>query len=343
MRREEILQRMGFEVPSKRKKRVMIHSDVANEADDPYAIMHHLLTPGEDVCGIIAGHNEYASTFIPEVAKQYGMTEEAFNAYMDSLGEDAIMIPKGRTMERSYRAAERLLELAEITDIPIFHGSVYALEDAEQLPESEGADAIIAEAMKEDERPLYIALQGCLTDLAIAYKKEPQIAGHLTAIWIGGGAYPHGKGGDFNLRQDIVAARIVMESNIPLWQIPCNVYASIEVSIPELIQNVKPCGKLGEYLVQQLLALNTVRGSTYPGDWPHGEVWCLGDNPTVTALLEGPVRMDFHEQNAPVIAEDLSYKGELPNRRIRVYDRIDARLTIQDLFSKLQLCYGGVN
>lgn len=343
MRREEILSRLGFEVPEKRKKRVIIHSDVANEADDPYAIMHHLLTPSEDICSIVVGHNEYASTFIPQVAKQYRMTEEEFNAYMDSMGEDAIMIPRGRTMERSYKAAKQLMELAGITDVPILRGSTYAIEDPELLPESEGADTIIAEAMKDDERPLYIALQGCLTDLAIAYKKEPRIAEHLTAVWIGGGTYPDGQGGDFNLRQDLAAARIVMESNIPLWQIPCNVYASVEVSIPELIKNVKPCGKLGDYLVQQLIDLNTRRGSTYPGDWPHGEVWCLGDNPTVTALLEGPARTDFHEQNAPRIADDLSYEGKIPDRKIRVYDSIDARLTIQDLFAKLQLCYGGTD
>ncbi|MDO4448490.1 MAG: nucleoside hydrolase [Lachnospiraceae bacterium] len=341
MKRSEVLRKLGFEVPEKRKKRVIIHSDVANEADDPYAIIHHLLTPSEEICGIIAGHNEYASHFIPEIAKQYQMTEEAFQAYLESMGEEAIITPRGKSMEYNYKAAERLLKVADISDIPLYRGSRYELEETNHIPESEGADFIIEEAMKEDERPLYIALQGCLTDLAIAYKKEPRIAEHLTAIWIGGGPYPKGQGGDFNLRQDLPAARIVMESDIPLWQIPCNVYASVEVTIPELISKVRPCGELGNYLVQQLIELNTKRGNTYPGDWPHGEVWCLGDNPTVTALLEGAARTDYHEQNAPVIADDLSYAGEITNRKIRVYDSIDARMTIQDLFVKLQLCYGG--
>ena len=44
----------------------------------------------------------------------------------------------------------------------------------------------------EDDRPLYVALQAGLTDLAVAYLKEPRIAERLTAIWIGGGAYPNG-------------------------------------------------------------------------------------------------------------------------------------------------------
>lgn len=33
---------------------MIIHSDVATEADDPFAIVHHLLTPSEKVTGIIA-------------------------------------------------------------------------------------------------------------------------------------------------------------------------------------------------------------------------------------------------------------------------------------------------
>ena len=30
-----------FRVPDKKKKRVIISTDIANEADDPFAIMHH--------------------------------------------------------------------------------------------------------------------------------------------------------------------------------------------------------------------------------------------------------------------------------------------------------------
>ncbi|MBP1586539.1 MAG: hypothetical protein ILP17_12690, partial [Lachnospiraceae bacterium] len=56
MKREEILKRLMFQVPEKKKKRVIISTDIANEADDPFAIMHHLLTPSEDVRAIISAH-----------------------------------------------------------------------------------------------------------------------------------------------------------------------------------------------------------------------------------------------------------------------------------------------
>ncbi len=74
--------------------------------------------------------------------------------------------------------------------------------------ESEGARLIVREAMKDDPRPLYVTFFGPLTDLASAYLMEPRIAGRLTAIWIGGGAYPAGSP-EFNLGNDVNAANEV--------------------------------------------------------------------------------------------------------------------------------------
>ena len=59
MKRVEILQRLGFSVPDNRRKRVIVHSDIAAEADDYFAVAHHLLTPSEDVVGIIAANFEW--------------------------------------------------------------------------------------------------------------------------------------------------------------------------------------------------------------------------------------------------------------------------------------------
>lgn len=340
MSREKVLKRLGYAVPEARKKRVIIHSDVANEADDPFAIMHHLLTPSEEICGIIAGHHEYTASVLPEVARQQGLSLEEFLALMERQGSVNTITRRGESMERNYQAGKKLLAMAGMEEIPLLRGSVYELQSEDDCPESPGADFMIKEALKEDERPLYVALQGSITDLAIAYKKEPEIAKHLTAVWIGGGAYPDGAGGDFNMRQDVIAARIVMAGDIPLWQIPCNVYASVETSLAELNLRVRPCGKLGEYLVEQLQEINLQRGNAFPGDWPHGESWCLGDNPCVSVLLEGAARKDYHMEAAPVIGDGLSYTGRLTGREIRVYDAVDTRLTLEDFFAKMKICYG---
>ncbi len=316
MKREEILSRLGFVVPEAKKKRVIVHSDVACEADDHYAIVHHLLTPSENVVGIIAAHFEYYNRIVPQLAEQ-----------------------RYKSMGKSYAEGQKILDLMGIDDVPLMKGSDRELTDREHLPDSPGADFIIAEAMKEDNSKLFIALQGSLTDLAIAWLKEPKIAERLTAVWIGGGRYPDGKG-EFNMQQDVLAAQIVFESDIPLWQIPSNVYGSIHLTFSELISKVKPCGEIGRYLTEEMFALNDFYGKVSPGqDFPHGETWCLGDQPTVGVLLQNPVLDCWHLENR-TINDDMTYGEPTLKRSVKVYDNLDCRMTMDDFYTKLKLCYG---
>lgn len=331
MKRNEILERLGYEIPFDKRKRVIVCSDLKNEADDQFAVMHHLLSPTEDVCGIVASHFEW----FPRLAHAYVNGEEAENRFGDNL--PVMLARRGKTMEMSFEEGKKLLSLAQIDDIPLLRGSVPELQDTAHLPESEGADFIIREAMKEDARPLYVFCLGGLTDLAIAYLKEPKIAEQLTAIWIGGAAYPKG-GQEFNLCQDILAVNLIFESDIPLLQVPSDVYSTMEVSFAELAERVAPCGPLGKYLFEQLIDTSkTILGidkTFFP------ETWILGDNPTVSLLLcRGTSR--YEEREAPqVLADGIYSVGKSKNRMIRVYRSVDVRLTLADLFAKLRLCYG---
>lgn len=243
-------------------------------------------------------------------------------------------------MEKSYNEGQKILDLMEIEDIPLFKGSRYELKNEKDLPESPGADFIIEEAMREDSKPLYIAVQGALTDVAIAYLKEPKIADKLTVLFVGGGKYPKG-GDETNVKNDLIAARIIFDSPIKLWQIPINVYGTLEVSITELIHNVKPCGKIGEYLYNQLIEVNNFYGNIpIRLPFPHGESWVLGDNSIVSVLLQNESRMCWHIEKSPKINNDLTYSPNPDGKDIKVFDEIDSRMTINDLFLKLRICYG---
>ena len=330
MKRNEILKRLGFEIPFEKRKRVIVCSDLKNEADDQFAVMHHLLSPTEEVCGIVASHFEW----FPRLAHAY-----ADGAAENRFGDDppVMLARRGRTMEMSFEEGKRLLSLAQIDDVLLLRGSVFELQDMAHLPESEGADFIIREAMKEDTRPLYVCILGGITDLAIAYLKEPKIAGRLTAIWIGGAAYPEG-GQEFNLCQDILAANAIFESDMPLWQVPSDVYSTMEVSFAELADKVAPCGQLGKYLFGQLVETSRTILGVDKTFLP--ETWILGDNPTVSLLLcRG--RTCYEEVTAPHVRLDGTYiAGKRDDRIIRVYRAVDVRMTLADMFSKLKLCYG---
>lgn len=316
MKREEVLKRLGFDVPANRIKRVIVHSDIAAEADDYFAVAHHLLSPTENVVGIIAANFEWRFREDPAL-KDRRLT----------------------SMEESYEEGKKLLSLMGIDDVPIFRGAPDRITDPADLPDSEGSRFIIEEALRESEEPLYIALQGGLTDLAVAYLREPRIAECIAAaIWIGGAPYPDG-GAEYNLRQDVYAAQVLFRSPMPIWQIPANAYAGTYLSLAEIVARVKPCGGVGQYLTQKVLQVNH-RFDDDPRrlPFPHGEVWSIGDQPTVTVLLESDWGARYHQMPAPEIREDMSYAPDPEGKYIRVYDEVDKRLTMGDLLAKLELC-----
>lgn len=304
MKREEVLARMGMSLPLRKRIRVIISSDVKNEADDQYAIVHQLLTPIFDVRAVIAAHFE---------SKAPG-TET--------------------TMEQSYRELLKLMEAIGMDDVPALRGCTAPLKNESDAPESEGVDFLIREAMRDDPRPLYVTAQGALTDIAAALNRCPAIAEKMTVVWIGGFPYPEG-GREFNLMQDVSAARVLMASKAAVWQLPVNVYSTMEVSLAELAARVRPCGRVGEYLYDEMEEYNLL-SDELPG-LRNGENWCLGDSPVVGALLGCGWRGNFHAETAPLIADDMRYLPNPGGKQIRVYDYVDVRFILEDMYAKLKL------
>jgi inosine-uridine nucleoside N-ribohydrolase len=180
-------------------------------------------------------------------------------------------------------------------------------------------------------------VQSGLTDVAAALNLCPEIAEKLTVVWIGGGSYPKGRR-EFNLKQDIFAARTVFASKTVLWQVPVNAYAQMEVTLAELAYRVRPCGVAGKYLFDEI---ETYNADTYRAGnlLRSGENWCLGDQPTVSVLLQSSLRGNFHMETAPYIQDDMTYRKNPNGKQIRVYDQIDVRMTMEDFYAKLALCY----
>lgn len=102
-------------------------------------------------------------------------------------------------MQESYDEFLKLLGLMNLKDeVPVYKGAKRAMPDEQTPVMSEGAELIIREALSDDPKSLYVIFLGPVTDLAAAYLKEPSIAGKLTAVWVGGGAWPNGEE-EFNL------------------------------------------------------------------------------------------------------------------------------------------------
>ena len=283
-----------FEVPEKKKCRVIIDSDTACEADDPFAIAYALLSPKLIVRGIVAEH-----------------------------------FAQPGSMRKSLAAAGKLVSAMGL-EPPLFAG-----QDGPDDPLlSEGVSFIIGEALREDPHPLYVLCMGALTNLARAIRELPEIAGRLTAVTIGGHPYDGEiPWKEFNFGNDPAAANRVLQSGVPLWQIPSDVYGSIRVGIAELQDQVYPCGPAGRYLFEQLAAYN----ASPAADWNMGESWSLGDSPSVAAVLN-PRCGRTSLQKVREVREDTSYGDEIPGvREILVYRDMDSRYLLGDFYAKLRL------
>lgn len=299
-----------FDVPDEKKVRMLVYTDAKNEADDQFTIAHHLMTPRFIVKGIIAAHFD--------------------NKPREDMTSD--------TAQESLDEVYKIMDLMDVTGmVPVAKGAVHPMQDEFTPVDSEGTRMIIEEAMKDDPRPLYIGCQGTVTDLASAILMEPAIQHRMTAIWIGGGDYPAG-GQEFNLSMDIAAANVLMKSEMPLWQVTKCGYKQMSVTLAMLQKEVRPYGRIGKYLFEQMVELNN---KCAKNPWPHGESWGLGDSPTVGLLLIEEEKNDIYEMRpAPEIRyEDMTYDYSTPHREIRVYKDVNPRLTLEDFYAKLQINY----
>lgn len=299
--------------------RVIDDTDFACEGDDPFATAQLLLVNKFDVRAITATN------------------------YLHQEG----------SVERSYDKILEMLDVMELREeVPVLRGSM-PMRSETDYDISEASAFIVEEAMRDDPRPLFVVCQAAITNIAVALQTRPEIASRMHVVWIGGESYPEG-GWEFNLNGDVIAARVVMNSDVSLWQVTAKAYSMMRVSFAELYEKVYPCGKLGRWLCKQLWEVcedyQKQRAGTpfdldpkHPEGYAHfanGEMWSLGDNPVAGLLLNS----QMHEQivmGAPYINDDGSYtlRPENPHK-IAVYETVDSQFILNDLFARLRFQYG---
>ena len=287
-----------YRVPEEKKVRVIIDSDTACEADDPFAIAHALMSPKLIVRAIVAEH-----------------------------------FAEPGSMRRSHEAIRRLLS-AMRREENLLEGEEWPLDP--DAPMSEGVQFIIDEALREDDRPLFVLCLGALSNLARAMREAPEIVGRMTVVTIGGHGYDLSPipFREFNFGNDVDAANALLCSGAEIWQIPVPAYGSIRTGLAELQCRVYPHDDAGRYLFEQMVRYN----ESPAAGWTPGESWSLGDSPEVAVTLD-PSCGRFHTQAARFVNPDTTYSDRETGRFVRLYDTVDSRYVLEDFFSKLALNY----
>lgn len=291
-----------YDVPDYKKLRVIIDTDAACEADDPFAIAHALMSKKLIVKAIFA--------------EQFGTPD---------------------TTRLSYNEIMTVLDAMDM-EVPVFMGEEGKLSDVEGKDISPAARYLIDEAMREDPLPLFVLCQGAITNIASAIMACPQIIKRMTVVWIGGQGHDNftKEFREFNAGNDIEAANLVISSGVEFWQIPSNVYSTMQIGLAELQKKVYPCGKIGKHLFENMINYNM---SEHAG-WTAGESWSLGDSPAVGVALD-PNCGQYVYREAPIFEEDTTYRFEAGRPMIRVYTSINSRFILEDFICKLELIYGG--
>jgi len=313
-----VLDKISFDKVIEPRIRVIVDNDFGGDPDGLFALAHHLMSPSVDIRAII-GSIQYDGGF-------YGFP--------------------GNAAHSAKMARELVSQMGLDKEYLVLQGSNTRLPDTSTAAVSEGAKAIVKEAMMDDKRPLFIVCGAGLTNIASAWLLEPKIAERIILVWIGGTEYdglatpPPGSGmhWEYNTGIDTKAAQVIFnQSGIPMWQVPRNAYRQALVSYAELLHKVKPCGKVGSYLVGRLDDLFTRANRGL------GEAYALGDSPLVllTALQSSwevdPSSSKYVLRHAPRVNDKGIFESNSGGRQIRVYDWLDTRLMFEDFYAKLAL------
>lgn len=287
--------------PPTGKVRMVLDTDTYNEVDDQFALVYALLSPDKIQLDAV-----YAAPY--------------FNDRSSGPADG---------MEKSYEEILRLLKLMKMSsDGWVYRGSTAYLDGSLQPQESAAARNLVERALASSvDDPLYVVAIGAITNVASAILMEPKIIERIVVVWLGGHAlyWPHTR--EFNLAQDVPAARVVFDCGVPLVQIPCmGVTTHLHTTIPELEAHVSGYSALGDYLVDIVKGYHKDHFGWSKVIWDVATIAYLIDSTwTPTDLV-----------HSPVLTDQVTWSVDHSRHFIRSANYIHRDPIFRDLFTKLK-------
>lgn len=285
------------------KVRMVLDTDTYNEIDDQYALAYALLSGDRLQLEAI-----YAAPFSNSKAKT-----------------------PGEGMEKSYDEIHRVLKLMKREELAsvVYRGSESYLPDENTPVDSPAARDLISRAMAQpSDEPLYVVAIGAITNVASALLLEPKIAEKIVLVWLGGHELEWPDTREFNMVQDIPAARVAFGCGVPLVQLPCmGVVSAFTTTGPELTHWLKGKNILCDYLcdITHEEAVLCKQGNA----WSRA-LWDV----TAVAWLTGDFMLDRLE-HSPIPTMDGHYAFDRRRHLIRYVYHIRRDKLMEDLFTKL--------
>ncbi|MBX3013366.1 MAG: nucleoside hydrolase [Caldilineaceae bacterium] len=293
-------QRLARLQPPTGPVRMVLDTDTYNEVDDQFALVHALLSPER-----ISVEAIYAAPY--------------FNNRSSGPADG---------MAKSYEEIHRLLEKLDWPQRDfVYRGATAYLTKALQPQTTPAAQDLIQRALASpDSDPLYVVAIGAITNVATAVLLEPKIIEKIVVVWLGGHALHWPNTREFNLKQDVPAARLLLDCGVPFVLIPCmGVTSHLHTTIAELEAYVAGQGAIGDYLVE------IVKG--YHDDH-RGWSKVIWDVATIAYLLDErwtPSQL----VHSPILTDQVTWSVDHSRHLIRYVYHINRDPIFRDLFHKL--------
>ena len=288
---------------------VVLDTDAYNEIDDQYAIAYLLLSP------------EHFHTV--------GFCAAPFLNSLSTSPEDG--------MNKSYDEILHLLELMDRKDLAdkVFRGSTRYLPDENTPVESDAARFLVEEAKAHSpENPLYIVAIGAITNVASAILMDREtMVNNTVVVWLGGHSFDYSHTGEFNMRQDIPAARVVFDSKVFMTLVPClGVASELRTTEPELRHWLKGQNPLADYLYQHTVEAAERRRTG--AAWSR-VIWDVAAIATLRDRGSGRFAMGRIEPS-PLLRDDYLYVRDESRHPIRYVFHLNRDTIFSDLFERIR-------
>ncbi len=282
------------------KLNMVLDTDTYNEVDDQFALCYSLLS--RERLNVQA---VYAAPFFND---------------RSSGPEDG--------MEKSYDEIVRLLGTMNLQSQGfVFKGSRSYLPGEDTPVISPAAEDLVKKGMAMPEGELlYVTAIGAITNVASALLMEPRLVEKICVIWLGGHPLTWPTAREFNLMQDVKAARVILNSGVPFILVPCMGVAShLTASIPELEAFLGGKNEMCDALVKLF--------SEYTDD-PFGwakEIWDV----STIGLLVNPDWAPMTVEPSPLLSEDCRWSRDASRHPIGVVQWLNRNAIFRDMYKKL--------
>ncbi len=334
--------------------RLIIDTDTHNEIDDQFTLAWALLSQDRlSLEGVCAEPYSFRHHREPMIAA-YDLLKQNRDAVLPSellpmrrfalnhlqIGTDPRnirFVNPDEGMELSYQEIQKVFGLLDENPAgKVFRGSPGYLPSLEKPIRSEAAEFIIERALAQDDRPLYIAAIGCVTNIASALLLAPEIASRIVVLWTS--TYPSfvnlSHEPSLNLVQDIPASQLLYDCGVPLVFLPgYYVGEQLKLSLADMETYVRGKGKIGDYLYH-LYTHNPIHPMFGINDH-YARTWVIWDLIDIAWLLQ-PEWVPSQLVRAPHLTDDLYWAPQRNAHWMREAFGIDRDSIFRDLFTKLE-------